>query len=67
MRKHLNRVNSDLAQYHKELPKIQNDYFNFNIRHKNKNHFSSQVYSNKNLDNIHNNKNKNGFFQKINI
>ena len=47
MKKHFNRVNSDLEKYNKELPKIQNDYFNFQYKDKNKNHFSSQVYSNK--------------------
>ena len=45
VKKQLNRVNSDFAKYYKELPQIQNDYFNFNIKNRNKNHFSSQIYS----------------------
>ena len=48
VKKQLNRVNSDLAKYYKELPQIQNDYFNFNSRNLNKNHFSSQIYSRSN-------------------
>ena len=48
VKKQLNRVNSDLANYYKELPQIQNDYFNFNSRNLNKNHFSSQIYSKSN-------------------
>ena len=48
VKKQLNRVNSDLAKYYKELPQIQNDYFNFNSRNLNKTHFSSQIYSRSN-------------------
>ena len=65
-KKYFNRVNSDLEQYHKDLPKIQNDYFNFQYKDKNKNHFSSQVYSNKNyLKN--NNKRKYEFISNKNL
>ena len=65
-KKYFNRVNSDLEQYHKDLPKIQNDYFNFQYKDKNKNHFSSQVYSNQNyLKN--NNKRKYEFISNKNL
>lgn len=46
-KKYLNRVNSDLTEYHKKFP-IQNDYINYNLRERNNNHLSSQIYSNKN-------------------
>ena len=43
-KKHLNKANSNISDYHKELPQIQNDYLNFNLRNKKKNNFSSQMY-----------------------
>ena len=69
VRKYINRVNSDLAKYHKDLPKIQNDYFNFNAIPNNKNHFSSQIYSNKNFYSNSNNSNKrkNEYYHKIHL
>ena len=60
-KKYLNRINSDMTEYHKKLPGIQNDYINYNLREKNRNHLSSQIYSNKN---IFINNNKNEFFGK---
>ena len=63
-KKYLNRVNSDLTEYHKKLPGIHNDFINYNLREKNRNHLSSQIYSNKN---IFINNNKNEFFQKVYI
>ena len=63
-KKILNRVNSDLTEYHKKFPEIKNDFLNYNLREKNKNHLSSQIYSNKN---IFINNNKNEFFQKVYI
>ena len=60
-RKYLNRVNSDLTEYHKKLPEIQNDFINYNLREKSRNQLSSQIISNKN---IFINNNKNEFFQK---
>ena len=72
MRKYINRVNSDLAKYHRDLPKIQNDYFNFNAINNNKNHFSSQIYSNKifysnSNNNSNSNKGKKEYYHKIHL
>ena len=65
MKKHLCRVNSDLSNYNTDLLQIRNNYFNFNNKPKNKNHFSSQIYSNKNYS--IKNKINNEFIRKINI
>ena len=65
MRRHINRVNSDFSKYTKDILQIKNDFFNNNVIQKNKNHFSSQIYSNKIISN--NNKTNNGFIRKINI
>ena len=65
MKRHINRVNSDFSKYTKDILQIKKDFFNNNVIQKNKNHFSSQIYSNKIISN--NNKTNNGFIRKINI
>ena len=61
-RKNLIRVNSDLTEYNKKLPEIQNDFINYNIKEKN----NSISHKNSNINFVIDmNKNKYEYIPKV--